>query len=198
MTQRQHLYLLSLLLFCFTLCGSIPKFNVGMNYVTWFGVVYLLAAYIRIYPTKLLQDTKKWMWISLGSIFLAFASVIVLYIFAGGTRAYFFISDSNKLFALMIAFSTFVWFKNLKIGYSKIINTIGASTFGIFLIHTAGDSMRQWLWSDTINCVGHYEDMLLYLVAYTILSVLAIFIICFCIDRIRIVLFGFLESKLPI
>lgn len=186
MTQRQHLYLLSLLFFCFTLCGSIPKFIVGMNYVTWFGVIYLLAAYVRIYPIKLFEKKYTWMWVSLGSILSALASVVIMFYFLGATKAYFWVSDSNKFFTVLIAFSTFIWFKNLDWGQSKIINVLGASTFGIFLIHTAGDSMRKWLWQDTIDCIGHYSLPIFNLMIYSTFAVFTIFIAGFCVDWLRI------------
>lgn len=40
--------------------------------------------------------------------------------------AYMFVSDSNTILALVISICSFMCFKNLKIGYSKLINTIGA------------------------------------------------------------------------
>lgn len=77
-----------------------------------------------------------------------------------------------------------MFFKNLKIGYSRIINVIGASTFGVFLIHTCGDGMRQWLWQDFIDVVGHYDAP--YYGLYAVGSVLLIFAICSLIDICRI------------
>lgn len=57
-----------------------------------------------------------------------------------------FVSDSNTVLALAISICSFMCFKNLKIGYSKLINTIGGSTFGVLLIHANSDVMREWLW----------------------------------------------------
>ena len=104
----------------------------------------------------------------------------------GYKGATFFVSDSNKIFAVVVAVASFLWFKNMKISYSKIINTIGASTFGVLLIHANSDAMRQWLWKDTIDCVGHYYLPPFQLVLYILLSVIVIFIVCIVIDIIRI------------
>lgn len=49
--------------------------------------------------------------------------------------------------------------------------------------------MRQWLWKDIIDCVGHFDLPLCHLVGYGIGVVLAVFFICIAIDIIRIKLF---------
>lgn len=98
----------------------------------------------------------------------------------------FFVSDSNKFFAVVIAVSTFLWFKNLNIPNSKVINAVGGSTFGVLLIHANSDAMRQWLWKDTVDCVGHYELPLMQLIFFSVGVVFAVFFTCILIDRIRI------------
>ena len=77
-----------------------------------------------------------------------------------------------------------MYFKNLGIQYSKIINTIAASTFGVLLIHAHSDEMRQWLWKDFIDVKSHYviDNYAL----YSIFVVLTIFSVCTIIDYIRI------------
>ena len=96
---------------------------------------------------------------------------------------FFFVSDSNKPLAIATAVCAFLFFKNLKLGYSKVINTIAASAFGVLLIHANSDAMRKWLWKDTLDNVGHYAGNI-YL--HAILSVLVIYVICTVIDFIRI------------
>lgn len=41
--------------------------------------------------------------------------------------------------------------------------------------------MRQWLWKDVVDCVGHFQAPLW----YAPLSVLTIFVICSLIDILR-------------
>lgn len=101
----------------------------------------------------------------------------------GKNLSYFFIADSNKPLAVITAIFAFLFFKNLKIGYSKIINTIAASAFGVLLIHANSATMRQWLWKDTLDNVGHFDGNT-YL--HAILSVLTVYAICTLIDFIRI------------
>lgn len=185
MNKKQHELLLILLLGMYSVLGSIPKFNISFNYVTWFGVVYLVASYIRLYPNKIFENRKIWGYTSIGLILLAILSMFTM-LYVTGSYAQYFVADSNKFFAIAIATATFLWFKNLNISYNKIINTIGASTFGVLLIHANSNAMRTWLWKDTIDCVGHYSQPLGYLILYSIASVLTIFLVCTLIDVLRI------------
>ena len=184
MSKRQHLLLLLLLLSIYTLPANIPKFRISFNYVMWFGVIYVLASYIRLYPAK--NDNRKlWGILSALSIIIASTSVLVLHYTAPGSENYL-VADTNKLFSVVIAVTTFMWFKNLNIGYCRVINLIGASTFGVLLIHTNSNAMRQWLWEETVDCCGHFNLPFWHLVRHSFGYVLTIFFVCILIDRIRI------------
>lgn len=184
MTRKQHLILMALLLGMYTCLGSIPKFDVTFNYVTWFGVIYLITSYIRIYPHQCFENAKLWIMVTVAAITLSILSVISL-LFIGKSQL-FFMSDSNKMFAVVVAVSSFICIKNIHLPYNKIINAIGGSTFGVLLIHANSDAMRTWLWKDLVDCVGHYNLSLLQLIGYSIGVVLSIFFFCILIDRIRI------------
>ena len=101
------------------------------------------------------------------------------------------VSDSNKIFAVVIAICSFLWFKNLDVPQSRTINAIGASTFGVLLIHANSDAMRTWLWRDTVDVIGHYPLPFVQLVLFSIGVVIAVFMACIFIDRLRI---RFLET----
>ena len=78
---------------------------------------------------------------------------------------------------------------------------MGASTFGVLLIHANSDTMRRWLWRDLLDNVGHYASD--YLVLHALLSVLAIFAVCIVIDYLRIRLlernvFKWLDKRWPL
>jgi hypothetical protein len=190
MTKRQYELLLILMLGMYTVLGSIPTFGVTFNYVMWFGIIYFIASYIRLYPQPIFERRSIWGWLTLVSIVLAIASILGLRLlfeskFAGYSS--FFVSDSNKFFAVVIAFCSFLWFKNMNIKYNKVVNTFGAATFGVLLIHANSDAMRTWLWKDTVDVVGHYLTMNTGILAlYSVGVVLAIFIICNLIDQLRI------------
>jgi len=185
LTQKSHLILISL---CFVFFSVLPNLTIKIqfSYVSWFMVIYVIAAYIRLHPIPFMQSKKITGICLTASLLLSWFSVwfgIQLYNMTGKNVFYFFVSDSNKPLALLTAVFAFLFFKNLKIGYSKIINTIAASCFGVLLIHVNSDAMRQWLWKDTLDNVGHYDGNI-YL--YAILSVLGVYIVCTAIDFIRI------------
>lgn len=184
MTRRQHELLLILILGCYTFLGSIPTFKVSYNYISWFGIIFLIASYIRLYPIKLFE--RKTLWGSLTLVLVVISSLSV-YVLQKYFRAnYFFLMDCNKLLAVAVAVSSFLWFKNLNIKYSRVINAFGAGTFGVLLIHANSNAMRIWLWKDIFDCVGHFSLPLSSLVLYCVGVVLAVFISCNLIDQLRI------------
>lgn len=186
LSKRQHELLLLLLLTCYTLLGSLPKFHISFNYISWFSIIYFISSYIRLYPIRLFTRTNIWALATLSSIGLAILSMCFMISAFGASYAYFFVAESNRIFAVTTAVSSFLWFKNMHIPNSSIINTIGASTFAVLLIHANSDAMRHWLWNDVVGCVANYEFPLLYLMGYSVLAVLMIFSVCVLIDQIRI------------
>ena len=85
--------------------------------------------------------------------------------------------------AVIVSVCAFMFFKNYPLKYHKWINSVGASTFGVLLIHANSDTMRQWLWKDTLNNVSYYDNNI-YL--HSIICVLGIFCVCTIIDQIRL------------
>ena len=188
MTKRQHQLLICLCLFIYTFIAMIPIFKLKMNYVSWFCVLYFIASYIRFYVNTDNRNYKTWGWFSVLFIFFSMASVLsLLYISTIKGRfynIYFFVSDSNKILALLTAITTFMWFKNMRIKYSKWINTIASSMFGVLLIHANSNTMRHWLWRETLQNANHYGDN--HYAIYALMSVLTVFFICVIIDQVRI------------
>ena len=185
MNKRQHELLLLISIGIYTLLGSIPTFRITYNYVTWFGVLFLIASYIRLYPHPLFEKRTVWGWMTFLSILAAMASVWVLRrVF--NQPGYFFLIDSNKIFAVAVAVFSFLWFKNMNLGHNKVINGFGAGTFGVLLIHANSEAMRSWLWYDIVNVIGHYSMPLVSLILYHIGVTLTIYIVCNLIDQIRI------------
>lgn len=193
MNEKQHIRLLVLVGFTYIFMGTLPKFSVAMNYVSWFMVLYLIASYIRLYPKNIFSNKKFWGIAMTVSIFLSALSVIAGRWISGrigNNMSYFFVTDSNTFLAVMTGVSSFMYFKNLSIPYSKFINTLGASTFGVLLIH-ANENIRNWLWSDLLDNIGAYSGNYVYI--HIIASVIGIFTICTIIDVLRI---RFIETPL--
>lgn len=185
MNEKQHICLLLLTGFTYIILGTVHR--VTMNYVSWFMVLYLISSYIRLYPKAWFSNNKI-----CGTLFFLLLAVGISSVVGcawAGTKMnkfkpFFFVSDSNTFLAVAIGMSAFLFFKNLRIPYSRFINTVAASTFGVLLIHASGNTMRQWLWKDTVDCVGHYSAKFMPLYAFG--CVAAIFATCICIDILRI------------
>lgn len=195
MEKSEHEKLMALLLFIYTVLPSFFKAEVSFNYITWFIVLYILAAYIRMYPRPCFSSVKLWGILSIVMLALSWASVLGLAFLERKTAhsgiAYFFVADSNKVLALTTAVCIFLFFKNITIRQSRIINTISASTFGVLLIHANSDAMRKWLWQDTLHNTQMYGSS--WLPVHAVLSVLAVFFICTMIDHIRIRSLSFIK-----
>lgn len=190
MNEKQHVKLISLSCIIYVFLGTVPSFNISMNYVTWFIVLYFISSYVRIYPKKIFENTKLWGVLTIVLFILSSISVIAMMLIFKKSP-FFFVADSNKILAVATAFSSFMFFRNVKIKYNGIINMVGASTFGVFLIHANSDTMRRWLWQDVCNNVSMFDS--LYIVLHAIGITLAVFVVCSIIDIMRI---NFIEKPL--
>ena len=178
-----------LILTLLSLFTLLPTFfyNTAYEYIGWYVTVYLVGAYLRLYPPMFLEDTRKCLWLSGVSLALCYASVVAISL--AGTLlhktlpVYWFVSDSNKVLAILASVSFFCLFKSLKIGHIKLINTLAASTFGILLIHASSDTMRNWLWNDVMHAADAYSQRLFPLYAFG--AVLSVYLTCFVLDFAR-------------
>lgn len=188
MSEKEHLMLIGLFLLVYTILPSFALSSVSFNYITWFSILYLIAAYLRIYEKLWFKSTKLWGLMTLVSLILSWLSVIVLtYLgirFEHPGYSYFFVNDSNKILALTTSICAFLFFKNVKIPQNYWINTIAASTLGVLLIHANSDTMRQWLWHDILKNVSYFDSP--FLVLHAVGSVVGIYLVCTLIDQIRI------------
>ena len=197
MCERQHILLMALCIFVFTILPSIFKADVKTGYIGWFAIIYICASYIRLYPRKWFDNNRIWGNITVGLILLSWGSV------AAGAwlceqeaktsyfPAYFLVNDCNKILAFLPSVTTFLFFKNLRIGHRKWINKIAATTLGVLLIHANSNNMRQWLWRDVLRNVEYYNSA--YMAIHAVLSVIGVYCVCVVIDLVRI---HFLEKPL--
>lgn len=188
LTEKEHRLLLEWCLVVYTLIPSLGGWT-AFNYITWFSVIYLVAAYLRLYPKDWFENGKLCAVAAAGTLLLSWLSVVGIAYFTSKTETglvwpYYWVADSNKLLALATAVSAFLFFKNLKIGCSKGINTVAASAFGVLCIHANSDTMRQWLWRDTCNNLGAYQTS--YAVIHAIGCVVVIYAVCTLLDSLRI------------
>lgn len=187
LSEKQHVYLLILSCFIYVFFGTVKVLPVIMNYVSWYMVLYFIASYIRLYPKKIFSSRKVWRWMTVIAVLISALSVIActwIGLKIDRDMAFFFVTDSNTFLAVLTGVSAFLFFKNIKLRYNKVINAIASTTFGVLLIHANSDAMRQWLWKDILDNVGVYDSA--WLPIHAIGSVVLIFAACSVIDLFRI------------
>ena len=182
LNEKMHVSLILISVFIYSVLGTVSEITVVMNYVTWFVVLYLIAAYLRCYPKSVFQNTKIWGWATVFCILFSTMS-IVYRSWSGIGDVYYHVADSNKILAVATALCSFMFFKSLNIKYNKVINTIGGSTFGVLQIHANSDAMRTWLWRDTLKNVELFHSR--WMPLHAIGSVLIIFAVCTLLDTVR-------------
>lgn len=187
MNEHMHRMLTILCLFIYTILGTVPKFDVSFNYVSWFAVLYFLASYFRCYPHPIFENKRIWGFVTVVMVLISSASVVMikwLSIALGmNISPYYFVSDSNRFLAVVTSCAAFLYFKNLNIKYKPWINALGGATFGVLMIHANSDTMRRWLWQDLLKNVGMFDSQ--WLPVHAIVSVFAVFIICASMDLVR-------------
>lgn len=168
-----------------------------------FVVVYFFGASIRKH--NLLQRD----WFKRLSFWSCWLSIILTLVVAFGFSFVGFSLKNVKLlkvaglltdgvtqtfFCLFIALGFFTWIGSKKLGYYKFVNTVAATTFGIYLIHDNG-LMRAFLWIK----IFHMENLIgmpIYGVAYALVVVLLVFVSCSLLEFIRKQMFSRLENRI--
>lgn len=185
--KRQHACLILLLLNVYMILPRIPTVEGTFNYLSWFIVCYFIGAYLRLYSPRLVSERPGWK--LLVSVLLSVCSIVAITYWISKTGrdlsiAYYFLEDSNKPFALLVAVLAFSFFRSLSFGFHKWINTIASAAFGVLLIHANGFAMRTLLWNDLLHNQESYGKP--GFIAHAVLSVIVVYIVCTILDLMRI------------
>lgn len=157
---------------------------------------YSLGAFCRLHGADIFKKNNKVLDISLFIVFWI-SGAVAYYIYTGlltGTMstATRLATDMLDLYVYAIAtpvcaFTIFRFFEGLKLGTITIVNTIAASTFGIYLFHDS-NIIRPYLWNSILKMDSKLYFSGLYPL-YAILAAVIIFICCMIIDLLRAKLF---------
>lgn len=166
-----------LICFCFVYCfgGLIRKHNLISR--NWFKTLTNILFWLSTFTNVL---------VSFGFSFLGFK-------FHKG----FFIKHNDLLvngetiICLFIAISIFTWIGSKNIGYSKFVNNIAATTFGVYLIHD-NIFVRSLIWNDLLHMrLMAFQPA--YVIFYILLLCVLIFTICSLLEFIRMLVFSNFE-----
>lgn len=190
LTKKQHQLLIIICMIFAVIMPHYSRFEFRFNYVEWFAIIHLIASYIRFYYGEIEypNNTKSLRYI-FGALGIGISSVVIMMLghshgVHGMWQLYEWVCDCNALLAVVTSIMLFWGFKTLHIRQSRIINVIASSTFGVLLIHSNSDAMRKWLWQDVCHNVDWIDSPLMLL--HAIGCVLAIFVVCVIIDKVRI------------
>lgn len=187
--------LLVLLAFVFVVVGTFVPSSAVFSEVGWYVFLYILAAYIRLYPPEWGASYSRTAIAFVCGIVASVFSIVILLLLGARlgwpvTRAYYLMIDSNKLMAFIAGVTCFLFFLNVNVKSSRGINLVASSTFGVLLIHSGSNAVRRLIWGDLLNVVNAWGSMdLMQLALYCCFAVGLVFIVCSCMELIRQVLF---------
>ena len=157
------------------------------NHLTNFICLYSLAGYVRIHADNFgAGKSAKFIWLGIGFIALNYLIIIITDLL--GIRLLFirryigYFTGMMRPFTILAGLCLLIGFKNLNISYSKIINILGAATFGVYLIHE-NIFVWQFLWRRLFHNATYQDSP--YLIPYSILVILLVYVTCSIIEIIR-------------
>lgn len=189
LAKKQLQQLICMLILTSTVASTFFFSSAAFTEVGWYMTLYFMAAYIRRYPAKWMNNNKVCGSAMVGTVLPSYLSIIIVDFVGvnyGFDNYYYMASNSNKIFAFMCGILAFLIFNNIDLVHSKIINTVASTTFGVLCIHANSDAMRTFLWTHLLNVRGMYNAPFGMLVLHAVASMLGGFCICSVIDLVRI------------
>lgn len=206
MNRRQHLSSIAVLVVCFSLWSDLlPRanpFGADSGYcLTWFVVLYVIAAYIRIYVdmTQIRKNARR----NLG--IYAIMMLVVFFLNTGMSmisvkipvlKTYemdSFFSRYNCSLVLVGSLALFVAFLGTNITRGKrFLHSVSKLTLGVYLIH-GGPFTSQYIW-DELSAAFQVRPTSLFPVKIMAMSI-CLFVICLLIDFVRQCVFRLWEDS---
>ena len=146
--------------------GSMSGYTI-VNFV----LMYFIGGYLRKYPPK----SSKWLY-ALCYVAFVLCDFAIAHISSGYT------SYAN-VFVIAEAVTLFLAFYNINIGYSKVINTISGSVFGVYILHTCGLFIGTF-WS-YFNIPDMVNMPIINMLGHMVAAVGTMFVVCLAIDMVR-------------
>ncbi len=185
-SQKQLISLIGILIFMFSGIGFFITDLGLMNNLSWFVLIYLIGAYIRLYDfEKISKKTIKWFSV-IGYVLFIIVTCGITYMSQYNANIFRFvnkISSMNSIIVLVEAILIFIVFKNLDIKNSKVINILGKSSIGVYLLH---DSIfRLEFWKKICFVENFYFASPWFLVFHIIVCILEIYALGVIVELIR-------------
>lgn len=184
--KKSYQSLLVMLVILWSVIPTFTTFSYQSNSLLWFMTLYAIAGYAQLYGFNRKLTSKHYfvLWLIFSILTYALSVIFTLM----GERWNIFLSYSTYFFGqekvtvLLISLALFMCFATLEMNYHKWINVLASATFGVYLIHD-NNILQPLLWGDVFNN-AQYQDSL-FLVPYSIIVVIIVYLICTIIDLIR-------------
>lgn len=117
-------------------------------------VFYIFGAYLRKYPNNIFSNKNRALIISVATFILLELSAIAIDVVGERFSAFYGKASKfysiNSILVLLLALGLLSFFINKTPKYSRLVNTLGGCTFGVYLIHD-NNYMREYLWGNIFN-----------------------------------------------
>lgn len=168
--------MLNLIIILFCAWSIIPTFfNTQSTFsnFSWGFFLYLVGAYIRKYHNEKISIYKVWsLIIFILNIGIIFVSIVLIGSIGKDNEKLLdniiYFAKSQSVFMAISSVSIFFLFKNLRIRDKLWINTISATTFGIYLIHD-NVFFRNFIWKNHTITYDTVWNFILYSVIKTLM-----------------------------
>lgn len=191
--EYQKLIGICLLLWCIipTIFGIFNNTTENMLYYSrliWLIIMYLIGAYIKLYPIKLLNKKRN----SILGAFLSFAMMLTSIIIIAKNKAVFEVLGTtevayfwtpNTIPMIVLSICIFEIFQNLEVGCIKIINKMASTTLGIYMIHDG--ILNHYIWDTIFKTKEHLSNQSWTIIIDIITASIVIFILGMIIDLVR-------------
>ncbi|MCL2494322.1 MAG: acyltransferase [Oscillospiraceae bacterium] len=187
--RKSYRALLLVVFLAFSLMPTFLRVRYEVPRLCWFFYLYLLAGYIRLHPEPIFD--KKWptLAVAVGSYLVSafyapLHSNLLPYIPLLRHMPERWHTPGTSVPALLCSLALFIFFKNVNIKGSRVINLIASGTFGVYLLHEHGIRMRRLIWLELFDgrpITGSTAALL----GHALLAIFAVFAVGVVIDLIR-------------
>lgn len=192
-SEKMNLSLLITMCLAWSIIPTLTNIKLYYSILGWFIFLYILGAYIKLYPKKIYDNLK----FNISSLVLMISLSVLLLI----NYNHFFISKMvpslrdivpNTLPILIMALNIFLIFKNIDIK-SAFINSMAKSVFAVYLIHD-NELVRPFLWQGLLHVTTYMNSN--FFILWALLISFCVFITCIVIDQTNIGIFNLIKKLL--
>lgn len=197
LTQKQHKLVIAGLLLVFSVPKTIlpigiPTDRYGYDF-GWFVTLFMIAAYLRLYPVPMLRKKSTSLMIYLGAVCGIWGISVVCAVLSRKDLPFAYMMDMaycyNHLLVLIASVAFFSLFKEISISegkISKVICKVSKYTLGVYLLHENIAVRDKWqFWA---GVEGVREGMGIF--PHMLITIAAVFIAGVMVDYVRECIFN--------